>query len=45
MAVPISPATRRDIEAGFSAEEISALIFTKAVQEVKSFVENNQFPR
>ena len=45
MAVPISPDTRDVIEKEFAEEEISALIYTKAVQEVRSFVETNQFPR
>jgi hypothetical protein len=45
MAVPISHSSRKIIEEEFTSDEISALIFTKAIQEVKRFVECNQFPR
>jgi hypothetical protein len=43
--VPISHSSRKIIEEEFTSDEISALIFTKAIQEVKRFVECNQFPR
>mmetsp|Transcript_23536 Transcript_23536/g.39976 ORF Transcript_23536/g.39976 Transcript_23536/m.39976 type:complete len:965 (-) Transcript_23536:251-3145(-) len=45
MAVPLTPATRQAIEAEFSSDDISALIFSKAIQEVTRFVECHQFPR
>lgn len=45
MAVPISGDTREAIEVSFSSNKISRTVFSAAVQEVKKYVESNQFSR